>query len=208
MKTYITKTWKFYTTGVQGKCKCKVCGKTITKKFSSEYREDSIPDLTSCKEAKEAWEKEEHICLSCMKKSLVTGGEDITNNYDSKFKELEEIRQQVRSLESKALEISRTIHDDLKDKIIIHYGTEYVIEGVSEDIRNGYAYAINCTSISKKEPWKTSGGYRSTYFTDSYGRKQFRYNNYVDRNTDSYKIIDEKFSERKTKLDKWLKEME
>lgn len=208
MKTYITRTWKFYTSGVEGKCKCKVCGKTITKKFSTEYREDCIPDLAPCKEAKEAWEKQEHICLSCMKKSLVTGGEDITTNYDSKFKELEEIRQQVRSLESKALEISRTIQDDLKDKIIIHYGTEYVIEGVSEDIRNGYAYVIKCTSISKKEPWKTSGAYRSTYFTDSYGRKQFRYNNYVYRNTDSYKIIDEKFSERKTKLDNWLKEME
>ena len=206
MPTYITKTWKFYTAGVEGKAKCKLCGKAIKKRFTVEYREDVTPDLKPCEKAKEAWEQEEHICLSCTKKSLVTGGEDITNKFDSKFKELEEIRQQVRSLEAKALEISRTIHADLKGKIVIYNGTEYVIEGVSEDIRNGYAYAINCTSISKKEPWKTSGAYRSTYFTDSYGRKQFRYNNYVDRNTDSYKIIDEKFSEREAKIDKWLEE--
>ena len=54
MNTYITRTWKFYTAGVDGKAKCKVCGKTIKKRFTTEYREGSTPDLTSCKEAKEA----------------------------------------------------------------------------------------------------------------------------------------------------------
>lgn len=206
MRTYITKTWKFYTAGVEGKAKCKLCGKIIKKRFTVEYREDVTPDLILCTKAKETWEQEEHICLSCMKKSLVTDGEDITNNYNSKFKELEEIHQQVRSLKEKALEISHTIHTDLKGKIIIYNDTEYVIEGVSEDIINGYAYAINCTPISKKEPWKTSNNYRSIYFTDSYGRKQFRYNNYIDRNTDYYKIIGENFFERKAKLNKWLED--
>lgn len=70
MRTDTTYTWKFYTAGVDGKCKCSKCGKTIKKRFTIQYREDSSPDLEWCKKQRDKWEKEEHICLVCMKKSL------------------------------------------------------------------------------------------------------------------------------------------
>ena len=42
---YTTTTWKFYTYSEKVKVKYSKCGKTITKTVSTEYREDSKPNV-------------------------------------------------------------------------------------------------------------------------------------------------------------------
>lgn len=205
MNTRITRTWKFYTVGVEGKTKCKVCGKTIKKRFTTDYREDTTPDLTSCKEAKEAWEKEEHVCLACTKKNLVTGGNDITGKYESKFAELEEINKQVKALRHKAFNIAKSLDEDLAGKMIRFNGDDYVIQYVSSDIMNGLPYTLRCGFVSKREPWNTTSG-NYLYFTNSYNNGAYLYDGYIDQSKTPYQITDENFLNRKLQRNKWLKE--
>lgn len=208
MKTYITRTWKFYTSGVEGKSKCKVCGKTITKNFSTEYREDSVPDLTNCKQRKEKWEQEEHVCLSCMKKSLVTGGEDITHKYDEQFKQLHDIHEQIQKLKEQANVIAKDIDKQLDNRIVKYNDNEYAINNVSFNDDNCWGYEIWATPVNKKQPWYKKFNDRDLQFINTYGQKDFKYYNHIDISTEAYTIIDEDFSLRLQNLNKWLKEME
>lgn len=208
MNTYITRTWKFYTTGVEGKSKCKLCGKSLKKKFTTEYREDSVPDLTNCKQRKEKWEQEEHICLSCRKKSLVTGGNEITHKYDEQFKQLHEIHQQIQKLKEQADVIAKDINKQLDNKIVKYNDNEYVIDGVNFNPDSYWSYEISTCPINKKEPWHKKYNDKDLYFINTYGHKGFIYGNHVDIGRNPYTIIDEDFSLRLQNLNKWLEENE
>ena len=201
MRTYTTYSYRFYTHSEKGKCKCSRCGKTITKSFSFEYREDTAPsneDLQALQEEKQAWESKEHICTACLKSAVINKGNDITNKYSEDFNNLINMHNKRIEFEKKMNEeeepIFKKLKNELKGKILITKDREWVIDSICNGW-NGESFQLNCTGIDKQKPWTKCDKY--LYAGDI--NKHHNQGNSYWIGLNECKITDEVFDDRKAK---------
>ena len=198
MKTVITKTWKFRTVSIKGTCKCSICGKSITKSFSMELRED-VPTtnehIKKLEIEKQEWLKDSHICNACRKKKIEQDRKDITQSFDSKFNTLNNLQEQIIDLKICKRKYIDFLNENLKDKVILYNNREYVVDYVHDGYLNGCAFEIWCSPISKTQPWLEASGsvcfYKRTY-------KPLCFNNFIE--VENCIITDESFTKRRELL--------
>jgi len=198
MKTIITKSWEFRTYSIKGVCKCFKCGKPITKTFSFQTRKDILTtkeDWNKIEKQKEEWQKEPHICNACKKKKIEQERKDITNRFSDYFTELNISQKQITDIKLEKKKVIEQLNNQLKDRVILYNGNEYVVNYIQDGIYEDCAVEINCIPISKTKPWLMSSGsiffYKQTY-------KQCGWNNFVE--IGNCIITDEIFSKRKQLL--------
>ena len=194
MRTVVSKSWDFRTYRIQAKSKCIECGKSISKTFSFEYREDTEPcwvDIEKLKKEKQEWEQESHTCTSCLKKRIKQERKDMTHAYDFTLNTLIEKQEQICSYIADKKRHIDFLNEELKNKVIVDKdGTEWVIYSVRDGWQNGAAIEITCDKVNKVKPWLCSD--EVIYF----------YVGSIDGCYDNYKplcrctITDEDFSQR------------
>lgn len=191
MKLYTTQVWDFKTAYLEGKTKCKICGKPIRKRFSVQYREDSAPEMNRLKERKELWESEEHICNACLRKNMIRRGE--VKQYD--FSEIAAIIEDIGSLKCK-LEQAIEPFKHLRGKVVLYNNEEFEISSVSYELEQGII--LYCYKINKQSPWCVTNQ-RMQFFLDNTGYYQVA-------KIDDLVFTDEVFSDRAKMLCEWEKE--
>lgn len=194
MSKYITYTWKFHTYSIKGKSKCKICGKTITKSFSTEFREDSVPDTESVKAEKAKWESEEHICTKCLKDSLVAPQEsyelDVSQGWD--------LIKQQEEFNKTRMNYIKSLNDKLKDTIVRWNGKEYVVNYISDYNYKPADIHIELKQIDTRMPWCTT---EKSVFTSIGG--------YHWSNNPDFKDIEftkENFKDRQARINEFYEE--
>ena len=183
MNKYITYSWKFYTYSKKASCKCSKCGKTITTTFSTSYREDSSPNIQEVDNTIQKWQQEKHICNKCKIEATKQDYRDITCEFENKFKQVQDLQQQIKELELQQWNLIKSI--DIKGKVLKYKDNEYVIQ-YFDCCANP---RIVAAPINKREPW--------------YERMDCRDWAYIDID-EEYTITDEMFENRYKKI----KEME
>ena len=191
MKTLITKSWEFRTYSIKGYCKCSKCGKTISKTFSFQTREDVLTkkeDWESIEQQKEEWLKEAHICNSCKKEKILQQRKDITSNFTFMFSKLVELQNQINQIALDKKQRIKSIENDLVNRIIVDKNNaEWVVNSIVD--WNDIGFEIRCYRVNKQKPWLKTDETR--FF---YGGNEVHYDNYTKIN--ECIITDECFDKR------------
>lgn len=182
MKVYTTTTWDFRTYSIKATCKCSKCGKSISKTFSFQTREDSSPqkeDWDELERRKNEWLKEKHVCNSCKKKKVnQERKEDITEKFTTIFDDLNQLQRDITDIKILKKNIIEKLGEQLDNKVIVYNNKEYVVKYVQDGIYEDCAFEIACNPISQTKPWMEATGKTLFFYKRTY--KQCGWDNFIE----------------------------
>lgn len=112
--------FKTYTYSEKVKVKCCKCGKTMYKTVSYTYQDS--PDMQSIEEQKQKILSQEHICASCIKKSVKAENvNNISDCINESMKNIHDIQEQIVALRKQLNEPKRQIEERIKGKVLLFF---------------------------------------------------------------------------------------